>query len=147
MNQITIAGRLGNDPDVRFTSSGLKVTSFRVATNSRKAGKEETIWYKVTIWGDQFEKMIPHIKKGTGLIITGELGKPEIYNDREGRPQISLNVTAFQISFSPFGSGTTKSPSESTRSSDFPDSEAFSHESSGQGAINEEQFSDEEIPF
>ncbi len=147
MNQITIAGRLGNDPEIRYTSSGMKVSSFRVAANSRKGGKDETIWYRVTIWGDQFDKMMPHIKKGTALIIAGELGKPEIYNDREGRPQISLNVTAYHISFSPFGSGSGKSNAEPQRGGELSDSEAFSHESSGQANINEDQFADEEIPF
>ncbi|MBI5274061.1 MAG: single-stranded DNA-binding protein [Chlamydiales bacterium] len=151
MNQITIAGRLGNDPEVRYTSSGMKVIAFRVATNSRRGGKDDTIWYRVTIWGEQFDKMLPYIKKGTALIITGELGKPEIYNDREGNPQVSLNVTAFHITFSPFGSGgsTTKgSVQENHKTSSEQESEAFATaQTHGQADNIDESFSDEEIPF
>ena len=103
MNHLTIMGNLGSDPEVRFTSSGQKVTTFRVADNQKRGGKEETLWWRVTIWGDQFDKIMPYFKKGGSIIVMGEMGKPEIYTDREGNPQISLNITAFHLSFSPFG--------------------------------------------
>lgn len=103
MNFIQIMGRLGADPESRFTPSGQKVTNLRVATTSRKGGKEETVWYKITIWGDRFDKMISYLKKGSSVIVVGELSKPEVYMDREGKPQVSLEVTAEFIRFSPFG--------------------------------------------
>ncbi|MBS0604006.1 MAG: single-stranded DNA-binding protein [Verrucomicrobia bacterium] len=103
MNQITIAGHLGADPEVRFTSSGQKVTTLRVAARARRGGKDETIWWKVTVWGEQFDKIIPYFKKGSPIIVVGELNKPEIFTDREGRPQVSMNITALNIMFSPFG--------------------------------------------
>lgn len=149
MNHITIAGRLGNDPEVRYTSSGMKVTTFRLATNSRKSGKDETIWYRITIWGEQFDKMMGYIKKGSALIISGELGKPEIYNDREGSPQVSLNVTAFNITFSPFGKSQgneTKQESNSSTNS-YDDDPFVAAEVQGQGNMSDDSFSDEEIPF
>lgn len=100
---IEIAGHLGADPEVRFTPGGQKVTSLRVATNSRKSGKEETVWWRVTIWGERFDKMMPYLKKGSAIIVIGEMSKPEIYTDKEGRPQVSLDLTAEMIRFSPFG--------------------------------------------
>ncbi len=103
MNHTHIAGHLGADPEVRFTSGGQKVTLLRVACNSRRSGKEETTWWKVTIWGEQFDKMISYLKKGSPVMAFGELAKPEIYTDREGKPQVSLNLTASSLQFSPFG--------------------------------------------
>lgn len=103
MNQTTIAGHLGADPEVRFTSSGQKVTTLRVAARARRSGKDETIWWKVTIWGEQFDKMIPYLKKGSPVIVVGEMNKPEIFTDREGRPQVSMSITASDLLFSPFG--------------------------------------------
>jgi single-strand DNA-binding protein len=100
MNQITIAGHLGADPEVRFTSSNQKVTTLRVASRVRK---DETIWWKVTVWGEQFDKMIAYLKKGSPVIIVGELNKPEIFTDRDGKPQVSMSMTASNIQFSPFG--------------------------------------------
>lgn len=103
MNYIMIAGHLGADPEVRFTSSGKKVTTLRVATNARRGNTEETIWWRVTIWGDQFDKMLSFMKKGSAIVVFGEMQKPEIFNDRDGKPQISMNITANNIQFSPFG--------------------------------------------
>lgn len=103
MNLIHIAGHLGSDPEVRHTPNGQKVITFRIATHSRKGGQDVTIWYRVTIWGDRFDRMLPYLKKGTGLIVSGDLQKPEIYTDRNGQTQISLEITAESIRFSPFG--------------------------------------------
>ncbi|MEI8125438.1 MAG: single-stranded DNA-binding protein, partial [Parachlamydiaceae bacterium] len=61
---VQIAGRLGRKPETRFTPSGQKVTSFSVATNVRKAGKEETVWWRVTVWGDRYDKMMTYLDKG-----------------------------------------------------------------------------------
>lgn len=103
MNFIHIAGHLGADPETRFTQSGKKVTTLRVATNSRKGGQDVTIWWRVTIWDEQFKNIMPYLKKGSAVMVFGEVQKPEIFTDREGKPQISLDLTAIQIQFSPFG--------------------------------------------
>lgn len=103
MNFTHIAGHLGADPEVRFTSTGKKVTTLRVACRTRKGQNEDTIWWRVTIWGEQYDKMIPYLKKGSSIIVAGEIHKPEIFNDREGKPQASMEITASYIQFSPFG--------------------------------------------
>ena len=100
---VQIAGRLGRDAETRFTPSGQKVTSLNIATNIRKGGKEETVWWRVTIWGDRFYKLMPYLKKGAALIVVGEMNKPEIWIDKEGRSQVSLEMTAEIVRFSPFG--------------------------------------------
>lgn len=153
MNQITIAGHLGADPEVRFTSSGQKVTTLRVAARVRRGAKgDDTIWWKVTVWGDQFDKMIPFFKKGSPIIVFGELSKPEIFTDRDGRPQVSMNITAQSILFSPFGRPDSQN-----------DEQEEGHHSFGGGQQQQQQqpkkqfgqaseqpapnFADEEIPF
>ena len=156
MNIITIAGRLGVDPEVRFTSNGQKVTTLRVATNVRKGGKDETVWYRVTIWGEHFDKMISFLKKGSAVIIVGDLAKPEIFTDRDGKPQVSMNITASNIMFSPFGrSDKSESPAasiekpQSTNSSNAPQEEYASYAAGEKQSSGEkkEEFSDDEIPF
>ncbi len=103
MNFIQIAGHLGADPEVRFTQTGKKVTTLRIATNSRKGGQDVTIWWKASIWDEDFKNMIPHMKKGSAVIVFGDMQKPDIYTDREGKPQISLELRAIHVQFSPFG--------------------------------------------
>jgi single-strand DNA-binding protein len=109
MSFIHIAGHLGADPEVRFTSTGKKVTTFRVACRTRKGQNEDTIWYRVTVWGEQYDKLISYLKKGSAVMVAGELQKPELFNDREGKPQIALEITASFIQFSPFGGKSTGS--------------------------------------
>lgn len=153
MNQITIAGHLGADPEVRFTSSGQKVTTLRVAARARRSGKDETIWWKVTIWGEQFDKIIPYFKKGSPIIVVGELNKPEIFTDREGRPQVSMSITALNIMFSPFGRPEAQGASGEHSEAGVPNSQApemahAGHEQSshGQGRADP-AFNEDEIPF
>ncbi len=100
---IQIAGHLGQDPEVRFTPSGQKVTNIRVATNIKRGSKEKTVWWRVTMWGDRFDKKLSYLKKGSAVMVWGEMGIPEIYQDKEGNSQTSFEIIAEHISFSPFG--------------------------------------------
>ena len=149
MNQVTVAGHLGADPEVRFTSSGKKVTTLRVAARVRKGSskdKDETIWWKVTIWEEDFDHIIPYFKKGSPIIVIGELNKPEIFTDREGRPQVSMNITAMNLQFSPFGR------SDGSHAADKQKEDAHSPEASasqkeyGKGK-EAHAFAEDEIPF
>lgn len=101
MNTITIIGNIGQDIVPRFTASGVKVTSFSVATRSKKGGEEVTTWYRVTVWGDRYDKMMAHLKKGSYVIVVGELAKPEIYADKQGQNQIRLEITVSSLHFMP----------------------------------------------
>lgn len=148
MNFIQVAGHLGADPEVRFTSSGQKVTTLRVAAKSRKSGNEDvTIWWRVTIWGENFDKMIAYFKKGSSIIVFGELNKPEIFTDREGKPQISMSITAFNLMFSPFGR-TDRSQDETKASSNVSHSEeSFAGFATGAQPSDGQKNMDDDIPF
>lgn len=143
MNHIFIAGHLGSDPEVRFTSSGQKVTTLRVACHSRRGGKDETIWWKVSAWGEQYDKMMPFFKKGSPIMVVGELLKPELFNDKEGKPQISLNITATQLMFSPFGRAEGKQE-DKKQEANFG---AHFNPMAMMNSQKEQDHSEEEIPF
>jgi single-strand DNA-binding protein len=154
---IQIAGHLGADPETRFTPKGQKVTSLRVAVNSRKNNKEKTMWFRVTIWGDFLDYKLKYFKKGSAIVVRGELSPPEIYQDREGNPQISLEITAEGIDFA-FGG----KKSEDGQSQSHGQGAAASHEeavspyqstatqATGVGASSpssQEQNFDDDLPF
>lgn len=104
MNKSMIAGHIGKDAEVRHTGTGQKVTSFSVATNNRKGnGESETIWWRITLWGDRWDKMVPYLTKGKAVIVHGTIKKPNVYTDSQGNPQVSLELTADTVDFSPFG--------------------------------------------
>jgi single-strand DNA-binding protein len=113
MMQGFIAGHLGADPEVRMTATGQKVTTFRMAVNVRKQNQDKTVWWRVTVFGDRFEKMMPYIKKGSAVLVFGTMNPPEIYQDKMGNSQISMEIIADSIQFSPFGkSGNTNESTE-----------------------------------
>ena len=138
MNHIHISGHLGADPEVRVTQDGLKIITLRIASNQRKKGKDETLWYRITFWGDQYEKMVSYLKKGSPVMVIGMLQKPQVYQNKSGEYQASLEVTGVNLSFSPFGK---------QEKSDHPSSTSVQKEEKGQGASFSEEFSSEEIPF
>ncbi|MCH9633847.1 MAG: Single-stranded DNA-binding protein [Chlamydiae bacterium] len=140
MNWLQIAGHLGADPEERFTATGQKVVTLRLAAHSRKGGQDMTIWWRVTIWGDRFDKILPYFKKGSPLIVIGEMGKPEIYTDKEGRPQVSLDIVADVIKFSPFGKGSSSSEG---KQGDFAQKTA----AVASQPASESSNTDDEIPF
>lgn len=112
MNWTQIMGHLGGDAETRVTPNGQKVTSFSVATNSRRGETEETTWWRVTIWWDRLgerymQKIEPYLKKGSSIIVMGELKKPEIWTGQDGQPRVTLELTAVSVQFSPFGRSST----------------------------------------
>lgn len=96
------AGFLGADPEERFTNKGKRVIVLRVAVKTRQGMKDETIWCKCNIWHDRYDKMLPYLKKGSAVIVGGDI-TVESYIGRDGSPQSSLNVSVDSLKFSPFG--------------------------------------------
>lgn len=149
MNQVTVAGHLGADPEVRFTSSGQKVTTLRLAARARRTqkDKEETIWWKVTLWGEAFDKMLSYLKKGSAVIVMGDLNKPEIFTDKEGRPQVSVSMTAYHLTFSPFGKGGESSSHQSSHGQSASEEHHEPALASSHGKAEHVPFNEDEIPF
>ena len=150
MNTLILAGHLGADPEVRFTSSGQKVTTLRLATKTRKGSSgEDTIWWRVTVWGEQFDKMISYLKKGSSVVVVGEMSKPEMFTDKNGNTQISMSMTASQIQFSPFGRGGSQNNQGGSRDESFQENPHAGVSVGEMQNFSSDQSSsmDDEIPF
>jgi single-strand DNA-binding protein len=100
MNFIVVTGRLGKDAETRFLPSGQKVITFTLARNKKKGGQEVTVWYNITLWGDQYDNLLPYLKKGSLLSVVGDLDVRR-YKDKQDQEQFSLDVTGFKIDFVP----------------------------------------------
>ena len=137
---IHIAGHLGQDPEVRFTPTNKKVTTLRVATNIKRGSKEKTVWWKVTLWGDRFDQKVSYLKKGSSVIVIGEMGIPEIYTDRDGNPQTSFEIVADSIIFNPFGGKSGPGDRQMMREEGADSSDEYS-QSSSMGMMRKESSS------
>jgi single-strand DNA-binding protein len=106
VNIVYILGHLASDPESRTTATGSKIVTLRVADNQKRKNDDYTNWWKCTVWGSQFDNMMPYLKKGSCVIVTGELRTgPEIFTNKNGEAQVSnLEITVNNIQFNPFGS-------------------------------------------
>lgn len=102
--QITLIGRLGNDPEMRYTPSGVPVTTFSLAVDRRWTDadgqlQEKTTWFRVTAWRRQAETISQYLEKGRPVLIIGEIEEARPWTDRDGNPRASLEVTAREFRF------------------------------------------------
>lgn len=73
MNTITIVGRLGQDPELRFTKDGKNVVEFSVATTRKIGEREETVWHRCVAFGESGEHYVSSFAKGRRVIVIGRL--------------------------------------------------------------------------
>lgn len=146
MNIITLYGRLGKDAEKKILPSGQSVLNLVLATNHRRGGVEETIWWRISIWDDRFKAIESYLKKGSALIVTGTMHYPKIYQDASGANQLSLDVTAHSIKFSPFG-GLSEEKTKASQSH-MNHHEGRPQQGQSSEVLNENYaFKDDEIPF
>lgn len=102
--QITLVGNLGNDPEMRYTPSGVPVTSFNLAVNKSWTTpdgqrQDRTTWFRVTAWRKTAEIVSQYLTKGRQVLIIGEIEDARPYTDRDGNMRASLEVTAQIVKF------------------------------------------------
>ena len=83
MNTWQFTGNLGRDAEQRHTASGDSVVSFSVAVKSGYGDNEATTWPKCTMWGKRGESVLPYLKKGQLVGISGEATLRE-YDKKDG---------------------------------------------------------------
>ena len=92
MEEITLIGNLGSDPDVRYTNGGEKVVSFSLAVQAGKNAQGEALahWYTC----DTCEQ---YLRKGSKVLVRG-LPRAEAYQSkRDGKPRAALKVTVHKL--------------------------------------------------
>lgn len=102
--KLIIIGRLGRDPEMRYTTEGTPVTSFSVATDRRwtdSSGQqqERTVWFKVSAWRRLAETCNQYLTKGRLVFIEGTLTEPKPYQAKDGTWRAQLEVTADNVKF------------------------------------------------
>jgi len=101
LNKIQLIGRLGKDPEIRFTPKGSKVCTFSVAVDRRwKSGeevKEATDWFNIEVWGKLGEFCQAYLGKGRLVYLEGRL-QTDRY-EHEGETRYFTKVVARQVQF------------------------------------------------
>lgn len=97
MNNLTIAGRLGRDAELRYTQSGKPVLGFAVAVDKRGPnGEKGTEWVDCSVWGDRGEKLAEYLTKSKVVAVSGEAGV-RAYMGKDGKPVAALTLRVIEL--------------------------------------------------
>ena len=156
VNKVILIGRLGNDPEVRYTPSGAAVANFNMATNESWTDKngqkqERTEWHRIVVWGKIAELCGQYLSKGRQAFIEGRLQTRE-WNDKEGTKRYTTEIVAQNVQILGGNRGDSAGASNNEfasphqqQNSDFeaaPMGASGGFEKGGGGAM-----ADDEVPF
>lgn len=123
LNKVTLIGRLGADPDIRYTQDGKAVARISLATteySKSKDGerKETTSWHRVVMFDKKAELAEKYLEKGSLVFIEGKLryGKYE----KDGQTHYTTDIVATDLRFLPSGNGGSEQSSEQRKSKPAP---------------------------
>lgn len=139
MINATIAGRLGADPDLRYSQGGNAHMRLRVAANDRDKvdgeWKDVTTWITVVVFGARAEGLAKILSKGAPIVAAGKLLE-RTFEKRDGSQGHALEMPGANVE--PLGG---RREGGSQRTGGGPPSE------SGSGDSQAHEFGDEDIPF
>ena len=98
VNKVILIGRLGKDPDVRYTPDGTMVTSFNLATDEQWKDKngekvQKTEWHRIVAWGKLAEICGNYLVKGKLVFIEGRI-QTRSWEDKEGVKRFTTEIIA-----------------------------------------------------
>ncbi|MEX2600122.1 MAG: single-stranded DNA-binding protein [Balneolaceae bacterium] len=101
LNKAMIIGRLGQDPEVRYTQSNTAVATLNLATNERFKDRngefqERTEWHRVVAWGRLAEICQEYLKKGSLVYIEGPIQTRE-WEDKDGQKRYTTEIKALTM--------------------------------------------------
>lgn len=103
---VSVLGRIGIEPELRYTPDGSPVLSFSVACNStRNDGerKSATLWFRVSVWGKLAEQLADALHKGDTVFASGRFvfdaktGGPRLFTRKNGETGASFEMTADKV--------------------------------------------------
>jgi single-strand DNA-binding protein len=103
LNKVMLIGRLGRDPEIRYTQSGNAVASFSIATSEYwrdKQGQrqEKTEWHDIVAWDRLADQAQSYLKKGSMVYIEGKL-QTRSWDDQQGQKKYRTEIVANQVRF------------------------------------------------
>jgi single-strand DNA-binding protein len=98
VNKAILVGRLGRDPETRYTAGGQAVCNFTLATDETyrdRAGERQkrTEWHRIVVWGKQAEIAQQYLRKGSLIFVEGRIQTRQ-WDDREGQKRTTVEIVA-----------------------------------------------------
>lgn len=108
LNKVVLVGRLGKDPEVRYTKNGKAVVDFTMATDDYNGQEKQTEWHSVIAWDKTAENVGKFLKKGSLVAVDGRLQTRKW--DKNGQTQYKTEVVATAVKFLDKTSGADSKP-------------------------------------
>lgn len=137
----TVIGRLGRDPETKTVGKGT-VTEFSVASDHGFGDRKNTSWIRVSCWGKSGEAATRFLKKGDGVICTGEIDL-RTWDKPDGSKGYSLELANAQWTFPPGG----KSDGGSGQGGNRSQGGSSTSGGGGYGGDGGGSYDDDQIPF
>ena len=96
VNNCMFIGRLGRDPETRYTQSGKAVASFSLACSEKRGGEESTEWVNVVAWEKLAEIAGQYLTKGSLVFISGRM-QTRKWQDKEGGTRYTTEIVAREM--------------------------------------------------
>src|SRR5258708_11409173 len=151
VNKVILVGRLGRDPETRYTAGGQAVCNFSLATDESfksKSGERQkrTEWHRIVAWGKKAEFAQQYLKNGQKIYVEGSIRTNE-WTDKENQKRTTVEIIASDFRFvgskQDSGGSSYRTNSAAAGSADFDGGATApaEHEQAGP------EVSDEDIPF
>ena len=99
INKVELLGRVGTEPEMRYTANGTAVARLRLATDRRRQdGEVEADWHNVVVWGRTAEAVNQHVGKGDRIYVAGRLVNNTWEGD-DGQRRYRTEVHASEVVF------------------------------------------------
>lgn len=98
LNEVTLIGNLGQDPELKYTGKGAPVCNLSLATTYKpKEGPEHTEWHRVVAWRTDAENCVKYLKKGRQIMVRGRIAT-RVY-EKDGQRRTATEIMAERIIF------------------------------------------------
>lgn len=103
VNKVILLGRLGQDPELKYTPGGAPVCNFSLATTEAWTDKqgqkqEKTEWHRVVVWGKLAELCNQYLAKGRQAFLEGRL-QTRSWDDKDGNKRYTTEILASTVQF------------------------------------------------
>ena len=153
VNSVTLIGNLVDDPELRFTPSGVAMTKVRFAVNKRYQNRdgewqEETSFFGGTCWRDMAENVAESLSKGLRVIVVGELQQRQ-WETQEGDKRSIVEVDIKEIGPSVRWATTTvtKTPRDGAWANDNKDNNVNKEQVAAAAPVARTDYGPDEAPF
>lgn len=143
LNKVLLIGRLGKDPENKYTAGGMQIVNFTIATSKKNKDQEKTQWHNITAFGKTAENCAKFLQKGSQVAIDGEIDYQSW--EKDGEKKYKTVIITNNIIFL---SGKTDGKNENGYQKSIPETNSSIPENKTENINTDtENYNEDDLPF